>query len=177
MAAPRCRSPLPAAAVSRRKPAELLSVSYGQQQPNNRERRAGIGDWLKTKERFLLLSYRRDETHNPEVYSSAVSAVLADGYSPEIVDYVTDPRTGLPSRKKFLPSVAEVREACDERSTHVDRIKRYETLKAVPPREVPIVPGQITYREFLEHCKATGARPRPIGAFEPGGYLGPARNT
>jgi hypothetical protein len=122
----------------------------------------------------MLSCYRKDETHNPEIYSSAVSAVLADGYSREIVDYVTDPRTGLPSRNKFLPSVAEVREACDERAAHIDRIKRYETLKPVPPREVPIVPGQITYREFLEHCKTTGARPRPIGAFEPGGYLGPA---
>jgi hypothetical protein len=49
-----------------------------------------------------------------------------------------------------------------------------ETLTPVPPREIPVVPGQIAYREFLEHCKRTGANPRPIGAFEPGGYLGPA---
>jgi len=82
---------------------------------------------------IMLSCYRKDETHNPEVYSSAVSAVLADGYSREIVDYVTDPRTGLPSRNKFLPSVAEVREACDERAAHIDRIKRYETLTPVPP--------------------------------------------
>src|SRR5262249_34829633 len=123
---------------------------------------------------IMLSCYRRDETHNPEVYSSAVSAVLADGYSREIVNYVTDPRTGLPSRNKFLPSVAEVREACDERAGHIDRTKRYETLKPVPPREIPIVPGQVTYGEFLEHCEATGANPSPIGAFEPGGYLGAA---
>jgi hypothetical protein len=77
---------------------------------------------------IMLSCYRKDETHNPEVYSSAVSAVLADGYSREIVDYVTDPRTGLPSRNKFLPSVAEVREACEmltePRRQHEDKLKR-----------------------------------------------------
>jgi hypothetical protein len=43
----------------------------------------------------------------------ALAAVLAE-YSPDIVHRITDPRTGLPSKIGWLPSVKEVREACDE---------------------------------------------------------------
>jgi len=32
-----------------------------------------------------------------------------------VVDYVCDPRTGLPRTLKFLPTVAEVVEACEAR--------------------------------------------------------------
>jgi hypothetical protein len=77
---------------------------------------------------IMLSCYRKDEAHNPEIYNSAVSAILADGYPQDIVDYVTDPRTGLPSRNKFLPTVAEVREACEmlmePRRQHEDKLKR-----------------------------------------------------
>ena len=31
---------------------------------------------------------------------------------------------------------------------------------------------RLTHREYLAHCAATGRAPRPIGAYEPGGYLG-----
>lgn len=43
----------------------------------------------------------------------AIAATLAD-YPREVVEHVTDPRTGLPAKLKFLPSVAEVREACED---------------------------------------------------------------
>jgi hypothetical protein len=59
----------------------------------------------------LFSCYRRDEAHDPEVYCAAVAATLAD-FTPPVVGYVTDPRTGLPSESKFLPNIAEVRAAC-----------------------------------------------------------------
>jgi hypothetical protein len=43
----------------------------------------------------------------------AVAATLAE-YPKEVVQHVTDPRSGLPAKLKFLPSVAEVREACED---------------------------------------------------------------
>jgi hypothetical protein len=61
--------------------------------------------------KILFSCYRRDEAHDPEVYCAAVAATLAD-FTPPVVDYVTDPRTGLPSESKFLPNIAEVRAAC-----------------------------------------------------------------
>lgn len=60
----------------------------------------------------LFGCYRRDDAHDPETYAAAISAVLAQ-YPPDVVKLVTDPRTGLPSRNKWLPNVAEVREACE----------------------------------------------------------------
>lgn len=99
----------------------------------------------------MLSCYRKDETHDPQVYTSAVAAVLGDGYSREVVDYVTDPRTGLPSTQKFLPSVAEVREACENRARYLDRLASYgERRQAVRYEPPPLKPGEITYQQHLE---------------------------
>jgi hypothetical protein len=46
-----------------------------------------------------------------------VTAVLSE-YEPEIIDWVCDPRTGLPRRLKWLPTVAEIAEACDLRTQY-----------------------------------------------------------
>lgn len=121
----------------------------------------------------MLSCYRKDETHNPEVYSAAVSAILSDGYSREVVDYVTDPRTGIPGKQKFLPAVAEVREACEERAAHLERMQKYS--KSKPRRYVPPLanPKPHPYGEYLDQCEKMGVNARPIGAFEKGGYLGP----
>lgn len=56
--------------------------------------------------------YRRGEANNPEVYTASVAAVLAE-YPPDVINYVTDPRTGLPSKCDFLPTVKEIRTACE----------------------------------------------------------------
>lgn len=57
--------------------------------------------------------YRKGEANDPETYTMAVAATLAE-YPKEVIEHVTDPRTGLPAKLKFLPSVAEVREACED---------------------------------------------------------------
>lgn len=123
----------------------------------------------------MFSCYRRDEAHDPDTYCAAVSAVLADGYSQEVVDYITDPRTGLPSTLKFLPSVAEVREGCDERAAHIERLARWEGLKPVPRAEIPVRAGEITFDQFLKRCEAHKLEPRPIGRFEIDGFEKRAR--
>lgn len=77
---------------------------------------------------MMLSCYRKDETHNPETYVAAIAAVMGE-YDCETVDYVTDPRTGLPSMQKFLPSVAEVREALEIRAERIYRQASYEQRK------------------------------------------------
>lgn len=74
--------------------------------------------------------YRRAEASDPEIYAAATSSVLAE-YPKEVVDYVTDPRTGLPSSSQWLPSVFEVRKACNE---HADWLKKVEMVKAMKAR-------------------------------------------
>lgn len=62
---------------------------------------------------ILLGCYRTGDANDPAIYSGAIIAVLSD-YSLEVVERVVDPRTGLPSRCKWLPTVAEVKEACED---------------------------------------------------------------
>jgi hypothetical protein len=60
----------------------------------------------------LLGCYRTGDANDPEVYVAAVFAVLSD-YPLDIVTAVTDPRTGIASKLKWLPTIAEVKAACE----------------------------------------------------------------
>lgn len=73
-----------------------------------------VSQELAVKRTALLFGcYRKGDANDPEIYTAAVAATLAD-FPAEVVEYVTDPRTGLPSKLKWLPTVAEVREACEK---------------------------------------------------------------
>jgi hypothetical protein len=73
--------------------------------------------------------YRRGDANDPDIYAAAVAAVLSR-YPLEIVEYITDPRTGLPGNNTWLPSVAEVKEACVKRRNYLDRLNDYDRLFA-----------------------------------------------
>lgn len=62
--------------------------------------------------------YRKGDANDPAVYTAAIAATLAE-FPAEVIEWVTDPRTGIPARSKWLPSVAEVREACETRNGFV----------------------------------------------------------
>ncbi len=72
--------------------------------------------------RLLAGCYRRNDAADPETYLMALSAILAE-YPTDIVYRVTDPRSGLPSRSTWLPTVKEVRDACDDLAA---RQRRFE---------------------------------------------------
>jgi subtilisin family serine protease len=77
----------------------------------------GVPAQYATKRTAMLFGcYRKGDANDPEIYTAAIAATLAE-YEQEVVDYVTDPRTGLPSKLKWLPTVAEVREACEDRKS------------------------------------------------------------
>lgn len=68
----------------------------------------------------LFGCYRRDDAADPETFSAATAAVFSR-YAPEVVRLVTDPRTGLPGTSKFLPTISEVREACELEAGRIQR--------------------------------------------------------
>lgn len=70
---------------------------------------------------LLAGCYRKDDAADPETYVTALAAVLAE-YSPDIVQRVTDPRSGLPSRVQWLPTVKEVRDECESIGGHRRRL-------------------------------------------------------
>lgn len=78
---------------------------------------------------ILLGCYRKDDATNPEIYSAAIGAVFED-FSDEVVEYVTDPRTGLASKCQWLPTVKEVKDACQEAADRIaDEIRRKRDLE------------------------------------------------
>lgn len=70
-----------------------------------------------------------------------MAAILSE-YPQEVVDFVCDPRTGLPRTLKWLPTIAEIAEACDVR---VELAKRVAVLRD----------GVSARRAVLVHPEAT----------------------
>src|SRR5262249_44974430 len=58
--------------------------------------------------------FRAVDASDADRFIGAIAVVL-QSYAPDVVQYVCDPRTGLPGKMKWMPSVAEVKDACDER--------------------------------------------------------------
>lgn len=87
---------------------------------------------------ILLGSYSRARPHEPEIYTDAIAATLA-GYPPEIIEHVTDPRTGIQRTLKWLPEVAEVVEACEGeivRRRKAKRIAEVMAREAAKPKRI-----------------------------------------
>ena len=89
---------------------------------------------------LLFGCYRRGDANDPDTYSAAVAAVLSR-FPQHVVEYVTDPRTGLAGTYEWLPSVAEVKKACTERQAYLDRLddydRRFGDRKPVTTRLLP----------------------------------------
>lgn len=75
--------------------------------------------------KLLLGCYRMGDANDPEVYTAAIIAIFSD-YSEEVMRDVADPRRGLPSKIQWLPTVKEVREACEKRANQRDWVDVWE---------------------------------------------------
>lgn len=91
--------------------------------------------------RTMLACYRKDETSNPDEYVAAGAAVLSE-YDLVIVDYVTDPRTGMPSKVQWLPTVKEIRDSCESEALRIQRFMEMEKLPKLSPRRSTL-PAQV----------------------------------
>ena len=122
--------------------------------------------WCLSQAKLIAGCYRRDEAQNPETFAAALAIVLGD-YSAKVVEYATDPRTGVITRYPMgLPNVGQIKEFCDGVVTRQERLERYDGLRPVASQPVPALPGEETYAEFIERCAREKMPVRPIGRFE-----------
>lgn len=84
--------------------------------------------YASSRASLMFGCYRRAEASDPEIYAAATAAVLSE-YPQEVIDYITDPRTGIPSTSQWLPSVFEVRKACKAHVEHLNTIRQVEALR------------------------------------------------
>jgi hypothetical protein len=64
---------------------------------------------------------------DPKVFITAMASVL-ECYPEDVVRRVTAPRTGITGRSKFLPSVAEVRQACEDEIEWARKVERRQKM-------------------------------------------------
>jgi hypothetical protein len=120
---------------------------------------------------FLLGQYAKARPHEPAIYTAALAAILSE-YPKKVVDYVTDPRTGLASTLKWIPEPAEVREACEAQAAPQRRKYEREFLerKNKEALEPPVDrSGRKSYEEIQAEFAAVGiyiGSARPATATE-----------
>lgn len=106
--------------------------------------------------KLLLGCYRTGDANDPEIYVGALIVVLC-GYPQDVMRDVVNPLYGLPAKQKWLPSIAEVRAACEEieapRRRQVERDERIK--RQLADREVDRT-GRPTYEELIARCAAVG---------------------
>ena len=118
----------------------------------------------------LFGCYPRNEANDPEIFLTAATALLAS-YPEAVAERVCDPIRGLPVKNKFLPAIAEIREACEREMVWFDTVERRErdrrhtaeVLAPVLPPPAPMDRLRVrqTADELLAELNAKG-EPRKI---------------
>lgn len=110
---------------------------------------------------LLMASYRKTDYQNPEGFIATLVAILEE-YPPEIVEYVTDPKTGLQRRLKWPPTPAEVVEACGAEIAWRIKTARNSNLLPVPRLQPPRFRVEDSYEAmFKKYGRPTGPFERP----------------
>lgn len=91
--------------------------------------------------KMMFGCYRKDDAQDPEIYSAAIAATL-EMYPQAVVDFVTDPRTGIPSESKWLPNVAEVREFCNAAAKRMENLAKPAIDRRSTRRYDPMPPAK-----------------------------------
>lgn len=91
--------------------------------------------------KILLGCYRKGEANDPAVYTRAVVSVLSD-YPLDVVKCVVDPRNGLPSRQRFLPTITEVKEACEEENRRGQWAREWDARAIMQVQEAARLAGK-----------------------------------
>lgn len=118
---------------------------------------------------MLFGCYPAGSANDPEMFITAATAMLAS-YPELVVERVCDPLRGLPSKNKFLPAIAEIREACEREMIWHDVVERRErerrhTAEVLAPAPTPTEEARRRVRaeadDLLGELKAKGG-PRKI---------------
>lgn len=117
-------------------------------------------EYATERARTLFGCYRKGDANDPDTYVAAVAAVLSE-YPDDTIWTVTDPRAGLPSKVGWLPTVKEVRDACED---HYGPTKRAMEREAAERRQlaerkqlaITDDRPRPTYEELVADCQARG---------------------
>jgi len=116
-------------------------------------------DFATERARIMLGCYRKGEANDPETYSTAVAALLAQ-YDRGVILEVTHPLSGLPSQTDFMPTLKELKGACEKEASRLNRIRNVR----------PHVLRKITYEKpaFVQpsHEELMKKHGRFLGRFE-----------
>ena len=126
-------------------------------------------NWFKElalkRAQTMMGCYRLGDVGDPQVYAAAVVAVLVR-YPTDVIMSVTEPATGIPSKVKWLPTIAEIVEACEEavapllRQQERDRIAN-QTRKALPK------PHRLSEKELDAQFERLGMKHLRVSKFNP----------
>lgn len=83
------------------------------------------------KAKQLLGQFRKSDADDPDIFITAVTALLAD-FPPCVVDHVCSPVTGMAVRSPWPPSIFELREAAISHMNFL--IAKHEVDKIAPDR-------------------------------------------
>lgn len=108
----------------------MMSVAQHSALPNKDFKSAqDLNCWILERVNILCICYRKSDANEPQGFAAAAATALSD-YPTDIIEFITDPRTGLPSKIKWLPSIAEIHEACREiAQQRAEAAKRARDLK------------------------------------------------
>lgn len=91
--------------------------------------------YATVRAKLLIGCYRKGEANDPDLYVSAVAAVLTL-YEPEIIRQATDPRIGIQTVEKFvafMPNAGELKAFCEALAARQARIAGYQSLPPARP--------------------------------------------
>ena len=93
--------------------------------------------------KLLLGCYRRNDANDPDTYVQAIMMVLTK-YPLAIVEWATDPRTGIAAVEQFRafpPNAGEVKAFCDEEVRRIHEASKerpnFRRREYIPPRNDP----------------------------------------
>lgn len=118
--------------------------------------------------KLLLGCYRTGEANDEDIYTGAIIAVLSD-YPLDVIAAVVDPRSGIPSRCKWLPTVAEIKSACEEIEGPRRRAREFDegARKQLAERKQIAIEHhrpRPTYADLAKRCADAGFPIGPRGA-------------
>lgn len=107
----------------------------------------------------LISFYRKDDVGDPEVFAAGMIAVMSL-YPAHVLQEVVSPTVGIPVNLKFLPSIAEVSDACKGVCIRIATEEREAALAlAKPDRAADTTPEhRAMMRSRLESLSADLAR-------------------
>lgn len=137
------------------------AVDSAMRSTNSGNRSQPMNVALKKAALTLLGCYRTGDAHDPQIYITAVIAVLSD-YPQDIIDMVVDPRGGLPSKVKWLPTIAEIKAACEEIAAPRRRVVEWDERAKSQLAERKLLEAQGTRQTYEEFKAEMSARGMPI---------------